>query len=45
MTDRMRDIVVTICLVKLPRGCNKISVFLEKLESRRVNKNHTCVLR
>ena len=41
--ERMRDIGVTICLVKLARGCNKVSV-LEKLESRRANKNHACVL-
>ena len=26
VTERMRDIVVTICLVKFPRGCNKIYV-------------------
>ena len=43
VTERMRDIVVTICLVKFPRGCNKIYV-IENLESRRVSKNRACVL-
>ena len=37
--ERMREIGVTICLVKLASGCNKVSVS-EKSESRKVNKNH-----
>ena len=42
MIERMRDIGVTIRLVKLTSGSNKVSVS-EKSESRKVNKNHACV--
>ena len=43
VVERMRGIGVTICLVKLASGCNKVSVS-EKSESRKVNKIHGCVL-